>query len=378
MWEKICQKKWLPLSNYKQSKKGAEDTNYLLPFLFNILSKMNNRISTLTRILLILSALSLVISIFVPLWQIQLDAPQYPEGLILKIFSDKLGGDVEIINGLNHYIGMKTLHAKDFIEFSILVYIISFFALFCVIAAIAGRKKVLYTLFAMFVLFGVVAMVDFWRWEYNYGHELNPNAAIIVPGMAYQPPLIGFKQLLNFGAYSIPDVGGWLFISSGLLMLIGVLEESGLIKKMRGKKKGGFVSIIIIVLSFSACGKKQIEPIALNKDHCDFCRMTISDLHFASEIITNKGRIYKFDDAGCMMNYKKENIVKLKNAQYYVCDFSVPHALMPVEKMTFVSSSELGSPMGGNLAAFSNEDSAKANKIRLGGDVFSWGKLINS
>jgi len=53
-------------------------------------------------------------------------------------------------------------------------------------------------LFTLFVLFGIIAMVDFWRWEYDYGHDLDPNAAIIVPGMAYQPPLIGFKQLLNF------------------------------------------------------------------------------------------------------------------------------------------------------------------------------------
>jgi hypothetical protein len=53
-------------------------------------------------------------------------------------------------------------------------------------------------------------MIDFWLWEYDYGHNLNPNAPIIVPGMSYQPPLLGFKQLLNFGAYSYPDVGGWI------------------------------------------------------------------------------------------------------------------------------------------------------------------------
>ncbi len=66
--------------------------------------------------------------------------------------------------------------------------------------------------FVLFVCFGMVAMADFWKWEYNYGHTLNPDAAIIVPGMSYQPPLIGFKQLLNFGAYSIPDTGGWIFV----------------------------------------------------------------------------------------------------------------------------------------------------------------------
>lgn len=192
---------------------------------------MKNNISMLSRILLIIAAGLLVYSVYVPIWQIDLDAPQYPEGLNLKIFADKLGGDVEIINGLNHYIGMKTLHAEDFIEFSILTYIIFFFAAFAAVAAFLGKKKILYTLFSLFVLFGIVAMVDFWRWEYNYGHDLDPHAAIIVPGMAYQPPLIGFKQLLNFGAYSIPDTGGWLFIGSGVLMLVTVFKELKFSKK---------------------------------------------------------------------------------------------------------------------------------------------------
>ncbi len=186
---------------------------------------MKNKLSGLSKILLILSSALLVCSAFTPIWQIDLDAPQYPEGLNLKIYADKLGGDVEIINGLNHYIGMKTLHTVDFVEFSILRFIIFFFALFAIITAVLGKKKLLYALLFTFVLFGVVAMFDFWRWEYNYGHDLNPHAAIIIPDMAYQPPLIGFKQLLNFGAYSIPDIGGWLFIGSGLCMLIAVIKE---------------------------------------------------------------------------------------------------------------------------------------------------------
>ena len=185
----------------------------------------NSKISPLSKYSLLISGVLLAISIFVPLWRIDLDAPQYPEGLGLLIYTYKLGGDVEIINGLNHYIGMQTLHAENFIEFTILPYIIGFYALLAFIAAIIAKKRGLYIWFVSFVLFGIVSMIDFWRWEYNYGHNLNPNAAIIVPGMAYQPPLIGFKQLLNFGAYSIPSIGGWLFIVAGLLALAAVLYE---------------------------------------------------------------------------------------------------------------------------------------------------------
>jgi copper chaperone NosL len=68
------------------------------------------------------------------------------------------------------------------------------------------------------VLFIILSAIDFYRWNYEYGHNLDPHAAIIVPGMAYQPPLLGFKQLLNFGAYSIPDVGGWMLAAAGLLL----------------------------------------------------------------------------------------------------------------------------------------------------------------
>ena len=148
------------------------------------------------------------------------------EGLVLKMHPHKLAGNVEIINGLNHYIGMKTLHAEDFIEFTVLPYIIVFFAVCCFLVALIFKSyRWLIALFSSFVVFGIVAMADFWRWEYEYGHDLDPNAAINIPGMSYQPPLIGYKQLLNFGAYSIPDIGGWLFILVGATLLAAIIIQ---------------------------------------------------------------------------------------------------------------------------------------------------------
>ncbi len=178
-----------------------------------------------SRILLVLSGVLLLFIVKVPIWQIELNAPQYPEGLALQIHADGIKGDVEIINGLNHYIGMKTLHNEDFFEFTALPYLIGVFAVIFILSAAINKKPALLFSLSSFVLFGIVAMIDFWRWEYNYGHDLNPDAAIKVPGMAYQPPLIGYKQLLNFGAYSIPDIGGWLFIAVGVIVLsITVIE----------------------------------------------------------------------------------------------------------------------------------------------------------
>lgn len=169
--------------------------------------------------------MALLAVIALPIWRIELDAAQYPEGLELLIYSYKLDGHVDIINGLNHYIGMKVLHADDFIEFTVLPYLVGVYGVAFLLVGMIGRKKLIYALFGAFVLFGVVAMVDFWRWLYEYGHDLDPTAPIQVPGMAYQPPLIGFKQLLNFGAFSIPDIGGWIFIACGVLLAYCVFAE---------------------------------------------------------------------------------------------------------------------------------------------------------
>ena len=184
-----------------------------------------NSLSKLSIILLSISGIGLVISIFVPIWAIYLEAPQYPEGLGMFLHANKITGDYEIINGLNHYIGMKTIHQEDFWEFKVLPYALGFFAVLAFLFAFLKKKWGLYFFTALFLLFGIAFMVDFWLWEYNYGHNLNPNAPIIVPGMSYQPPLLGFKQLLNFGAYSYPDVGGWIMFAVGIISLVlSVLE----------------------------------------------------------------------------------------------------------------------------------------------------------
>jgi copper chaperone NosL len=71
--------------------------------------------------------------------------------------------------------------------------------------------------FISLCLFAIIGFTDFDIWEYNYGHNLNPHAAIKIEGMTYQPPLFGYKQLLNFTAGSLPDTGGILVGLGGVL-----------------------------------------------------------------------------------------------------------------------------------------------------------------
>lgn len=173
----------------------------------------------------LVAAILLIPTVFLPLWRIDLIAPQYPEGLYMLIYASKLGGNVEIINGLNHYIGMRELYADDFPEFTFLPYILGGFALLGLLVAWLNKPSWYKLYVGLFLLFCVLAMVDFYRWEYDYGHNLNPQAAIIVPGMSYQPPLIGVKQLLNFTAYSFPSVGGYFMVVAALLLVTGFVLQ---------------------------------------------------------------------------------------------------------------------------------------------------------
>jgi copper chaperone NosL len=332
-----------------------------------------NKVSTATRITLVVGAIMLGISIFVPIWRISLDAPQYPEGLTIFIYAYKLGGDIDIINGLNHYIGMQTLHTENFIEFTVLPYIFSCFALLMLISALVRRKGLFYFSFISFAIFGILAMVDFWRWEYNYGHNLDPKAAIIVPGMAYQPPLIGYKQLLNFGAFSIPDVGGWLIVATGIFLLAAFLFEIGALERFR-KIKNTAIMVSGLSLLLQSCNSVGPDPIKLNKENCAFCQMTISDGRFAAELITEKGRIYKFDDLSCLMHFSKENKHRTFKDKF-VNDYSEVNTLINLKDAYFIHSINIRSPMGGNIAAFANKDLAENFTLDWHTKVFSWEHL---
>lgn len=140
----------------------------------------------------------------------------------MRIWIDNITGDVKIISALNHYIGMRHIEVSMFPEFQYMIYIVGFVIGFGLLTAIINKRAMLWAFVLIILACGVAALVDFYLWGYDYGHNLDPNAAIVVPGMAYQPPLIGTKQLLNFTAFSGPDTGGWIFLLAGC-MVIGAL-----------------------------------------------------------------------------------------------------------------------------------------------------------
>lgn len=177
-----------------------------------------------SRLWLAAAALSLALVYWLPLWHISLKAPQYPEGLGLYIAVNKIVGqspqDLSSINNLNHYIGMKVITPEDIPELRYMPWLVAGLIAIGVAAAVSGKRFMLYTWTGLFLTGAVAGLADFYRWGYDYGHNLDPHAIIKIPGMTYQPPLVGAKQLLNFYATSWPASGGWVLI---LAVAVGVI-----------------------------------------------------------------------------------------------------------------------------------------------------------
>lgn len=301
----------------------------------------------------------------------------------MNIWLNKLSGQVEIINGLNHYIGMKHIKPEMFPEFSYLVYVVAFFILFGLLVAITGKRKLLFSYLLLTIAGGVAAMADFYKWGYDYGHNLDPKAAIQIAGLTYQPPLFGHKTLLNFDAYSYPDTGGWVVITiAGIFFLVWIYElyTSRKVKTSITSliKKTVSAAAVMIILFSTSCNVKP-QPFAYGKDICDDCNMTVMDPKFGGEIITKKGKTYKFDDSHCMIHFLKSGAVKKTDiAQKVFIDYNNEKNFLDVKSSYFVVSDQLKSPMNGNAACFSSKEIAEQKAKETNGVVKNWDQLYQS
>lgn len=170
----------------------------------------------LHRFLMAIAALCLAGLFFLPMWEITLEAPQYPEGneLGILIHVDKVEGahenDLQNLNGLNHYIGMKKIEPDSIPELSYMKHVVYALIGLGLLVAGVGKRSFILVWLALLTIAGALGLYDFYLWLYDYGHNLDPHAAIKIPGMSYQPPLIGVQQLLNFKAHSWPALGFYM------------------------------------------------------------------------------------------------------------------------------------------------------------------------
>lgn len=337
-------------------------------------------LSKISRYLLGGSSLLLLVTYFVPLWMIKLWAPQYPEGLTMSIWHNNLSGEIDIINGLNHYIGMKHISVQMFPEFSYIGILIGVLILIGLVAAIMGSGRILFLFTLLSYGYAVAALWDFYRWGYEYGHNLDPNAAIKVPDMSYQPPVVGYRNLLNFTAYSGPDTGAWIIIAVCLLATLLWWWEFFKNRKTQknGIKAGNMVAGVLLVgaSQLMSCATGP-EPIRYGVDECAHCKMTFTDRRFGAELITVKGKVFKFDDLNCLHGYLEEQKFDPKQiGQMLAVDFNHPDAFIPVEQAFFLQHESFKSPMRADVAVFASAaDRDSAQKKVGGGVLLNWNEL---
>ena len=175
-----------------------------------------------SRLLLTVAAPLVLVVNLLPLWNLTMFAPQYPNGLRLDIYSHTLapghgGEDIQEINLLNHYIGMRDLAVEDFAEFKWMPFVLGGLALLFLRAVVLGTVKELVDATVLFVYFGGFSAWTFGYKLYRYGHDLAPTAAVKVP--PFMPPMFGFQQIANFEVYSYPKVGSYVMAGVGVLLL---------------------------------------------------------------------------------------------------------------------------------------------------------------
>lgn len=131
---------------------------------------------------------------------------------------------------------------------------------------------------------------------------------------------------------------------------------------------------VLIVFTFQSCNSGP-EPLVVGNDHCEFCKMTLTNKKYGAEIVTNKYKAIKFDDIKCMMDYiKMDSSIKI-NSKIYISDFAGENNLIPVNELVFLASDLLRTPMGGNIVGFSSIDSLKKMQLTFKGNSLNWTEL---
>lgn len=181
---------------------------------------LKGKLTVTGRVLFVVAGLLLIASLFFPWWRLDLIATMYPEGLRMEVFANKIGGRIDILNNLNHYIGMKEISEADFPELKFMIYIVGVIVALAFLTAATGKVWLGSTAFVIAGGGGLLGLYDLWYWLSKYGTDLDPMAAIKVP--PFVPPMIGKNQFANFTTYSSFQLGGYLLGAGIILMLIAL------------------------------------------------------------------------------------------------------------------------------------------------------------
>lgn len=339
-----------------------------------------------SRALVLLASLALGLLYVLPVWTISLEAPQYPEGLGMVIRLNTIEGekphDLDNINNLNHYIGMKRIVPESIPELKLMPIIVAVLMITGVGVAALGRRRLLWAWTIGFLAVSFVGLADFWKWEYDYGHDLDEENAIIeIPGMSYQPPLIGSRQILNFTAHSWPGAGGaiaMLAAVTAVLVSAGEWRRRDARGEVRARRSRGAaptastMTAAAFLLVLGGCGDAGPRPLVAGVDACADCLMVIDASGYGAEVVTRTGKILTFDSVECMANHLLHANEAGEPRSLWVTDFSNPERLVPAETAFYLVSPTLGSPMGLGVTAFARVEDRDGAVHAFGGEPVGW------
>lgn len=184
---------------------------------------MAKKFSISSMISLFIAGGLLIASIFFPWWGMKFFAPQYPEGLDIIVYPNTLDGDIDIVNGLNHYIGMAEFSNESFPELQYLPYIIWGLAVLLFIVALIRRKSLLYAVIGLFIIGGILGIYDMNRWLTKFGTELDPKAPIELD--PFVPPIIGENTIANFVTNSYFTTGSFILGAAFICTVLPIWLE---------------------------------------------------------------------------------------------------------------------------------------------------------
>jgi hypothetical protein len=183
-------------------------------------SRLARRLGLRSRGFLLLLLVPLALALIAPLWQMRFAAPQYPQGLVLDIFTYTVTGDVQEVNTLNHYIGMASIDRNSLSDLDFLPFAIGIFALLILRVVALGDVRSLMDLAALYTYFGAFAFARFAYTLYVFGHNLDPKAAFRVE--PFTPTVLGTGTVANFTITSLPAQGSLYlgFVGAALVVLL--------------------------------------------------------------------------------------------------------------------------------------------------------------
>jgi copper chaperone NosL len=242
----------------------------------------------------------------------------------------------------------------------------------------------LYGWFATFVLVAIAGLADFWRWSWDFGHNLDMDTAIIkVPGMVYQPPIIGTKQILNFHASSWPHWGGVAACLAMVLAAVAVLVE---LRRSRVERpaprrvlKPSSVAAALVGLLMIGCRTGDVPHLAYDdSESCAVCRMAVTDNRYGAALVRTTGKTVRFDSIECLASFYSQLAAgESAGVTAWVTDFTMPGTLMRADSARYLKSdSRRASPMGKGLLAVAHDADATRLQSEWEGTLLEWPGVI--